>query len=262
MKNFFKTVCLAFMASWGTTASFAQAPDGRFTEVVAGTKENPVVLATSRGALSLHYPEMGGSLQLGLVAGPDNFWLADRKCDMKRDRNGNLIYIFKDPFGVSKGGGGSLTLEVSAMERAQGFVMKVVSEGLPKGTQLCWALGGSYGKALDDSADSGIRPEYCVDNVFSVEGSAITVYYGESMRLRTLRALVPPGSEIRLSNAHRQATPVEFFGSGKKTDAPALCAMVDPTDGEPLYFSIFRRADYNYFMMPTLFDENFNSPEP
>lgn len=104
--------------------------------------------------------------------------------------------------------------------------MEVSGERLPEEFKLCWAFGACDG--ADDSAvtDNSIPVASCFHNVFSIEGNAFTTYYGESMKLRTVHGVSPIGSEIRLSDGHKQASPLALFNSGKKTDAPRhLCPM-------------------------------------
>ena len=99
---------------------------------------------------------------------------------------------------------------------------------------------------------------------FSVEGQAFTCYYGESMKLRTLQA-VTPSDDIRLSNGHKDETPLMLYESGKRTDRPVLAGRcnLSPTlsqekDTKPfrLYFCFYEqneKADYNYYMLPDIF---------
>ncbi|MDT4882711.1 hypothetical protein FQZ97_1186900 [compost metagenome] len=61
---------------------------------------------------------------------------------------------------------------------------------------------------------------------------------------------------IRLSDASRKDTPLAFFESGKKTEAPALAAVLPLKNGQKEYICIYRQnaaADYNYFMLPEVF---------
>lgn len=131
--------------------------------------------------------------------------------------------------------------------------MEVSGERLPEEFKLCWAFGACDG--ADDSAvtDNSIPVASCFHNVFSIEGNAFTTYYGESMKLRTVHGVSPIGSEIRLSDGHKQASPLALFNSGKKTDAPVISALYPWKPQEKLYFCFYQRGDYNYFMLPGLF---------
>lgn len=76
--------------------------------------------------------------------------------------------------------------------------------------------------------------------------------------LRVTSGIMPVGSELRLSDAHRQKTPLELYHSGKKTDAPVLSGFYSWTAQENCYFCFYKqnaKADYNYFMLPELFQK-------
>ena len=94
-----------------------------------------------------------------------------------------------------------------ALPDSHGFILEVEVTSTSKADKLFWSFG-------DCRPDSDI-------NVFSVEGQAFTCYYGESMKLRTLQA-VTPSDDIRLSNGHKDETPLMLYESGKRTDRPVL----------------------------------------
>ena len=94
-----------------------------------------------------------------------------------------------------------------ALPDSHGFILEVEVTSTSKADKLFWSFG-------DCQPDSDI-------NVFSVEGQAFTCYYGESMKLRTLQA-VTPSDDIRLSNGHKDETPLMLYESGKRTDRPVL----------------------------------------
>ena len=89
-------------------------------------------------------------------------------------------------------------------------------------------------------------------------------YFGESMQLRTLQA-VTPTDDIRLSDGHKDATPLMLYESGKRTDRPVLagrCSLSPASSrnegSKPsrLYFCFYEqneKADYNYYMLPDIF---------
>jgi polygalacturonase len=111
------------------------------------------------------------------------------------------------------------------LQDTQGFIVEVLPLRIDTGAKLCWSFGG-------------ITPERCKDNVYSIEGNAFTLYYGETYALQTIQACVPPESVIHLS------------------DAPALTANLPIKASEKYYFCFYRQtvqADYNYFMLEELF---------
>ena len=137
-----------------------------------------------------------------------------------------------------------------ALPDSHGFILEVEVTSTSKADKLFWSFG-------DCQPDSDI-------NVFSVEGQAFTCYYGESMKLRTLQA-VTPSDDIRLSNGHKDETPLMLYESGKRTDRPVLagrCNLSPPPSQEKdtkpfrLYFCFYEqneKADYNYYMLPDIF---------
>ena len=84
------------------------------------------------------------------------------------------------------------------------------------------------------------------------------------MKLRTLQA-VTPSDDIRLSNGHKDETPLMLYESGKRTDRPVLagCCNLSPIPSQEkvtkplrLYFCFYEqneKADYNYYMLPDIF---------
>lgn len=77
------------------------------------------------------------------------------------------------------------------------------------------------------------------------------------MKLRTVHGITPPFPDIRLASAYCQTSPLALFNSGKKTDAPVIAAMYEWDTKEKIYFCFYKqnaKADYNYFMLPALFE--------
>ena len=103
-----------------------------------------------------------------------------------------------------------VSFQWKALPDSRGFILEVEVASAPEADALFWSFG-------DCQPDSDI-------NVFSVEGQAFTCYYGESMQLRTLQA-VTPTDDIRLSDGHKDATPLMLYESGKRTDRPVLNRM-------------------------------------
>lgn len=229
----------------------------KFNIILSGNTNERCVLACETPELSLHFPQMAGNFKLGIIAGTQSRRASDFESIKVKKEKGKIIYTLKDKL-LQKG---IVIIRVASLSDSEGFVMEVESSGLPADIDLFWSFGGCYGKILPDKTQSHLEPAYCKYNVFSVEGNAFTVYYGESMKLKVVQGIVPPDSDIRLSDAHKQSTPLEFYNSGKKTDAPALTAVCKLNDNEKVYFCFYmqnKKADYNYFMLPELFAKEFN----
>ena len=179
------------------------------------------VFGNNAQTLPFRLSKGAGTFRLGVVCGNESCWLD--QCSVKKK---GQAYTIKDKLWKE----GEIKLIVCPLTDSNGFIMEVSGERLPEEFKLC-----------------------CFHNVFSIEGNAFTTYYGESMKLRTVHGVSPIGSEIRLSDGHKQASPLALFNSGKKTDAPVISALCPWKPQEKLYFCFYQRGDYNYFMLPGLF---------
>lgn len=202
-------------------------------------------------ALPFHLPKGAGSFRLGVVCGEESRWIDE--CDIKQE---GVHYTIKDNLWK----GGKLRLVVCPLPApAVGFIVKVDGEKLPQELQLCWAFGGCNGVEDPAVKDNLIPTAACRYNVHSTEGNAFTTYYGASMRLRTTHGVMPIGSEMRLSDGHQQSSPLALYHSGKKTDAHVIAALYEWEEKEACYFCLFQRADYNYFMLPEVFEKAYKN---
>jgi hypothetical protein len=229
---------------------------GKFDKILSGTQGASCILACDAPEFSFQLPQMAGHFRIGVVNGKRSLWGSELQSVKLTQGKGQLTYILQDKLL----GSGELIVKVSKLSESDGLVMEVEGKEIPQGVQLFWSFGGSYGKVLEKKQESDLKPIYCKDNVFSVEGNAFTVYYGESMKLKVIQGVVPASSEIRLSDAHQQASPLAFFRSGKQTDAPALAATCPIVSGEKLYFCLYtqnEKADYNAYLLPALFKREF-----
>ena len=175
----------------------------------------------------------GGILRLGITVKGKSYWL---NADDTPIRNGQL------------------QITAHRLSESHGVVIAVRNTDLPADAKLAWGYGGCD----NDPLETDISPEDCKDNVFNVEGSLITAYHGEVMRLRFTRLIIPVTSEVRLADAHRQQSPDILFESGKATDAPMLCGQTALQKGKTYYFCLYkpgRNADYTYNMLPQMADK-------
>jgi len=253
--NKVKTIILIALLTLFCIHTNAVEPN-KFSIVLSGAQNAPRVLACKTPEFSFHFPQMAGNFRLGLISGEKSLWGDQVKSVKLQKKEGKLIYTLSDDLLKD----GKVIIRMARLTDSDGFVMEVEGINIPEGTDLFWSFGGSYAKILSDKTKSNLKPEYCKDNVFSVEGNAFTVYYGESLDLKVVQAVVPSESDIRLSDAHKQATPLMFHQSGKKTDAPVLTGTNKLINGK-LYFCFYvqnTKADYNSFMLPELFKKEFN----
>lgn len=227
---------------------------GLFDRILNDRAGDSKVVACDHPEFSFLLPNMAGNFKLGLSLGDKSVWLdkASVKQVTQTDNKGLRYELEVDV--PDKKAKAKLIVRAAPLKETGGIVLAVEGSQLAKNSRLYWVFGGASGKPLTEGFD--LQPGYCADNVFSVEGNAFTAYYGESMQLRTVHGVVPPSSEIRLSDAYRQFSPDELFHSGKRTDAPVLAAALPMQEGESYYFCFYRqnkRADYNYFRLPSLF---------
>lgn len=225
----------------------------KFPYELKNSNPKSVIVAANHPEFSFLMPEMAGNLKFGIINGADSRWFSDLSIIDAKHSNNKIIYTLTD----SLLNDGLIKVEAISLSNTEGIVAKLFAQNIPDNIQLFWSYGGAYGKLLNNNQPKGLSPIYCKDNVFSVEWSAFTLYYGESMKLKVVQGVMPVTSEIRLSDAYRQSSPLVFFNSHKKTEAPALTAVLPLKNNSAEYFCIYKqnnKADYNHYMLPALFE--------
>lgn len=226
-------------------------------QLTTGITDKAVIYAAAHPEFSFTLPEIAGNLKFGIIVGTKSKWLHETDVTVSNKLKDKMVYTLSEPLL----GKGKLTITVLSISHTDGLIIEVKGEQVAKEVKLFWSYGGAYGELPDKLQPVVLRPVFCADNVFSVERTSFTLYYGESMKLKTIHGVMPPDSEIRLADTFRQSSPLDFYHSGKQTPAPALAATLPLTNNEPVYFCIYRQnqqADYNYFMLPELFNSQLN----
>ncbi len=225
----------------------------RFNRALYGTHTGFRIEAGDLPEFALYLPGMGGNLKFGLGRKDTSLWLTDAGRIEARYRPGSMIYEIRDPILD----GGRLILHLLALSDREGMILKLVPENLPEDAILFWAYGGATGKRFSRDGDIGadpessfyLKPEYCADNEFGIEGNSFILYYGSNQytpsgaelrgsmfrNKKCVVGLAPPGSEIRVCDANRQESPVILFGSPKKTEGVFSGKSSFPAYGD-LYF--------------------------
>lgn len=216
-----------------------------FARLIMALSLSLFMLNAEAQTFPFHLAKGAGSFRLGVVCDEESRWLDE--CSVKQD---GASYQIKD----KRWKGGVVKLTICPLKQGHGFVMEVTGERMPADVQLCWAFGACDGVERTP-ADNLIPTASCFHNVHSIEGNAFTTYYGASMRLRVTQGVAPLKSELRLADGHQQSSPLTLYHSGKKTDAPVIAALTSWQAGEKCYFSIYQRADLNYYMLPKVFEE-------
>lgn len=215
---------------------------------------NCTIEADKHPEFAFYFPEMSGNLKFGIINnnGKDK-WLSEfENIEITDKTNKSIQYVLTDPI-IGKG---KIIVNAKVISSSAGLILELESSRLPSNRTLIWSYGGASGKVLGNNEYGRLFPQYCRYNVFSVEQTAFTLYYGESMKLKILNAVMPLCSEIRLADAYIQQSPASYFESGKKTTAPALAGKLELTNNKKEYFCIYKQneeADYNHFMLPELF---------
>ena len=176
-------------------------------------------------------PDGSGTLRLGIIENDSSRWLDEKQTQ--------------------------LHIDCHPLSGTKGFILEI--ENKREDITLGWAFGGCDAT----TPETDIEPQYCKDNVFNVEGTQVTVYHGKVMQLKVTNLIVPSASSIRLSDGHKQHTPLALFTSGKKTDAPVLAATCLIRKGEKVYFCAYKqnaKADYADYMLPALFYQEKQQP--
>lgn len=193
-------------------------------------------------------PGGAGVFRIGFVHNGQSYWLD--QCTLSHQ--GDTLCIKNLPDGK-----GTVRLIYRQLTESSGFIIELSAHECAERISLCWAYGACSEDTVCRTANGDFVPEACRDNVFSTEGNAFTVYYGKVMKLRTVHGITPPFPDIRLASAYCQTSPLALFNSGKKTDAPVIAAMYEWDTKEKIYFCFYKqnaKADYNYFMLPALFE--------
>lgn len=239
---------------------------------------------------ALYLPGMGGNLKFGLIRNSQSKWLIDADKIETRYRPGSMIYTITDALL----GKGSITITALALYENEGLIVKLQSKNCSDDIRLIAAYGGATGLKFSRDGDIGadpessfyLKPEYCRDDIYSLNKNKFTVFFGskkplteeeryeiqnfpnqrkDSTRnksaLKTMTGIFPFSSELKLSDAYQQETPNDFFRS-TASSSPALCSQLKLKD-EAVYFLILneKNSSLTYNDLPTLFNQAEKSRE-
>ena len=214
-----------------------------FTRALYGTHTAFRVETGDRPEFAMYMPGMGGNFKLGIEADGTSIWLTEAKTITARYRAGSMLYTIEDPML----GTGKLMLEILADADADGFILKVRFEGLEKTVTLLCAFGGASGKKFSRDGDMGTDPESvfylkaenCMDNSYTISSGKFTLKYGSD--LKELFGTFPPDAALKLADATKQKSPLEFYQSSVDR-APAIAGQLKVSNGIDYYFAIHNPA--------------------
>ena len=202
-------------------------------------------------------PKLAGTLRMGIEVNGESKWLTDFSSIKTKEKENRIEYTLNDAL-IGKG---RISWIIKKLKDSEGAVMKWSSDKMPEGAKLIWAYGGASNEVVElQSKKTMLLPEYCYQNVFSIEGHSFTLYYGTSRSLRILEVETPPGDKLRLCDANKQANPLQLLNSGKDNKAQVVGSSVSLQAADELYFCVYYlnpKADYNYFMLPQLFEDGY-----
>jgi hypothetical protein len=256
----------------------------RFNRALYGGNTAFRVEAGDLPEFALYLPGMGGNLKFGLIKNDRSKWLIDANKIETRYRAGSMIYKIRD----SLLGKGSLTINVLSLYESEGLIVKLEAGNVDTNVQLIAAYGGATGLKFSRDGDIGadpessfyLKPEYCSDNIYSINKNQFTVFFGSKRPLteeeryeiqnfpnqkkdslgnkadlKSIIGIFPSLSLLKISDASKQQSPIEFYQSSASS-SPALCAQLILSN-QPVYFLILneKKSSLNYNDLPSLFNQ-------
>lgn len=234
---------------------------------------------------ALYMPGMGGNLKFGIIVGNKSKWLIEAKYIKAIYRAGSMLYEIKDPLLYN----GVIYINAIALYDSEGLVVQLKGKNIPAGVQLVVAYGGATGKNFSRDGDIGadpessfyLKPEYCKDNIYSIQQNSFSLLYGFSKPLtederyevqhlpanekkesnsivqsRSMAGIFPTGMQIKIADANAQASPASLLQSDNSSE-PVVVGKQALKNGD-LYFFIGKQADNNshtYADVKTLFNK-------
>jgi hypothetical protein len=203
--------------------------------------------AGDRPEFTFYLPGRGGNLRLGLRTPAGVKWLHDAARIVARYRPGTMRYEIHDPL---LGGDGVVNLTAIAMTATNGLVLRVEAARTPVGLELIWAYGGMNGQRGGRDGDLAggasltrqfqLRPEYCADDRYAIEGSTFTL----RNPLATLVGLGPTGARFAVADATKWDSLAGLLASaGGQPTQPVVVGRADLTSGSPRFLAIQRISE-------------------
>jgi len=205
---------------------------------------------------ALYLPGMGGNLKFGIVKNGQSKWLIAANHIKAIYRSGSMLYEIKDALLDT----GIIYIKAIALFDKEGLIVEIKTANLPKGIQLVAAYGGATGKKFSRDGDIGadpessfyLKPEYCTDNIFSIQQNAFQLHYAFPQALSTeervhiqlqttsndekskylekskaIKGIFPSIANLKVCDANVQQSPKQLLESNQSSNAPLIAATID-----------------------------------
>ena len=242
----------------------------KFNRALYGTNTGFRVETGDLPEFAMYMPGMGGNLKLGIIDGNHSKWITAADSIATTYTPGTMEYVIYDQLLKE----GSLQLQVVALPKSEGFILKIVGNDLPKGASVVWTYGGASGKKFSRNGDIGgdpesvfyLQPAYCINNQYTVKKASFTLAYGaENNKQKTgnnKKVLgVFPDSKVHLASALHLADPLETYRS-KADSLPILFGKFEHISKEASYLLLQNEADshvLNQNELATLFEKGLKA---
>jgi hypothetical protein len=206
--------------------------------------------AGDRPEFTLYLPGRGGNLRLGLKQGTSTIWLQDANHVVTRYRPGEMLYEVQDPL---LGERGKLQLTVVALPMTEGLAVRIDPIEIGAGVELTWAYGGITGQRGTRDGDIGtervpiseyfqLKPEFCRDNAFTLEGASFKL----RSKAATILGIGPPGATLAIADANHWTSATALFASassGTQPELPVAIGRVALRSDRPVHLALQRIAE-------------------
>ena len=262
----------------------------RFNRALYGGNTAFRVEAGDLPEFALYLPGMGGNIKFGLIKNNESKWLINARKIETRYRAGSMVYKISD----SLLGKGFITITVLSLFEQEGLLIKLEANNINRDVQLIAAYGGATGLKFSRDGDIGadpessfyLKPEYCVDNVYSIHKNQFNIFFGSKKPLteeeryeiqnfpdqkkdstnskadlKSIIGIFPSSSRLKLSDPSKQQSPIEFYQSSSSS-SPALCAQLKLST-QPVYFLVLneKNSSLAYNDLPSLFNQTEKTRE-
>ncbi len=225
---------------------------------------------------ALYMPGMGGNLKLGIVVGNKSKWLIEAQYIKAIYRAGCMLYEIKD----SLWGNGTIYLTALALYEREGFIVNLYADSIEPNVELVTVYGGATGKKFSRDGDLGadpessfyLKPEYCTDNIYAINGNSFSLLYGFTKPLtdderyevqhvqtgdtknkkvddaKKMEGVFMPEMQLKIADATKQKNPFECL-NGDSSKTPLVIGSIKLYNSKSLYLylgkQLSEKLDYS-----------------